>query len=237
MSLLTTEDKKNLLLASKILRVQGYTEAMLFINYEDYHFNSDKSSFFDNFDNLYRHNDPRSEVPDNVKPILQKIIEHSMDIMVPSDAENDEFALAWNTKDKTIGVSQQWTELVDSDSTGRTWDLEEIQDENQKQRLLNLFQSLENDVDTDDDFLRVTFDGSGDSGWIENKFVEGPDVPSDVEDFCYGELESNFGGWEINEGSFGEFTFDLKNKIIEFSFTAREDQSFSRDLFYENFAN
>lgn len=92
----------------------------------------------------------------------------------------------------------------------------------------------------------VSFDGSGDSGQIEdialaekvlNKKVEGArvsngttwdpitkqttinwqndvDVRGLIEGICYDTLEESFGGWEINDGSFGTFRFDVKKRKV-----------------------
>lgn len=60
-----------------------------------------------------------------------------------------------------------------------------------------------------EDELVLYYNGGGDSGYVEDIFTNNESVPASVEDFCYRELEINFGGWEINEGSRGHFTFNL----------------------------
>jgi hypothetical protein len=66
--------------------------------------------------------------------------------------------------------------------------------------------------------MSVKFDGNGDSGSIEGAEDEDGaiiDLPADIEDWCYNQLESNYGGWEINEGSNGSFIFNTeKNEVI-----------------------
>ena len=42
-----------------------------------------------------------------------------------------------------------------------------------------------------------------------------------VEHLCYGYLEEKQGGWEINEGSFGEFALDVEAKSIVLDFYGR----------------
>lgn len=98
--------------------------------------------------------------------------------------------------------------------------------------------------------VKVTFDGAGDSGQIEDvtAFIadmktEIPKTPialervtwgsgvrrssdsvplSDaVEDLCYGYLAQMYGGWENNDGAFGEFNFDIAKRTIEFEFNGR----------------
>ena len=54
----------------------------------------------------------------------------------------------------------------------------------------------------------VTFDGGGDSGYIEdngeNELGESVTIPSTFEDFGYNLLEKHYGGWENNEGGHGQ---------------------------------
>ena len=89
----------------------------------------------------------------------------------------------------------------------------------------------------------VTFDGYGDSGQIENVEVRAgdalPELPADqiefvapvfgdpekversthslsdaIETLVYALLEQTHGGWEDNDGAYGEFTFDVGNRTI-----------------------
>ena len=47
------------------------------------------------------------------------------------------------------------------------------------------------------------------------------DLQEAVEHLCYGYLEDRHGGWEINEGSFGEFTFDVAVRTVTLDFYGR----------------
>ena len=42
-----------------------------------------------------------------------------------------------------------------------------------------------------------------------------------VHEICYDKLSSSHMGWEINEGSYGTFTFDVLNRNIELEFNER----------------
>ena len=42
-----------------------------------------------------------------------------------------------------------------------------------------------------------------------------------VEDLCYGYLEQEHGGWENNDGAYGEFTFDVAERTIALDFYGR----------------
>jgi hypothetical protein len=95
----------------------------------------------------------------------------------------------------------------------------------------------------------VGFDGEGDQGQMEravarsdDKAIEFPNVilslwvadfgctelsarelclQEAVEHLCYGYLEDQQGGWQVNDGSFGEFTFDVAARTITLDFYGR----------------
>jgi hypothetical protein len=99
--------------------------------------------------------------------------------------------------------------------------------------------------------VNVTFDGEGDSGQIESidAYKEESSDPHPlpetaievqqaswnsekldsrtsslreaIERLCYDYLEISQGGWENNDGAFGEFQFDVKARTIELEFNAR----------------
>ena len=97
--------------------------------------------------------------------------------------------------------------------------------------------------------LTVDFDGEGDGGQLEDvvalageQLVELPTTPivtqvpaadpglltspdqslrATVEDLCYEYLEEKEGGWENNDGAYGEFRFDVTERTIELEFNAR----------------
>lgn len=97
--------------------------------------------------------------------------------------------------------------------------------------------------------VAVGFDGEGDQGQLEDaaayawdKLVEFPpatvtlhraqlgcdeitahemSLGEAVEQLCYGYLEQEYGGWENNDGAFGEFTFDVAQGRIALDFNGR----------------
>ena len=99
----------------------------------------------------------------------------------------------------------------------------------------------------------VTFDGVGDSGQIESvdarRGDEAADLPTvaveiatpiwdgssldrrtlplreALEDLAYAMLEATHDGWEINEGAFGEFTFDVPERVIRLDYNERVERS------------
>jgi len=42
-----------------------------------------------------------------------------------------------------------------------------------------------------------------------------------IEELCYAYLEQKHGGWEINDGAFGEFTLDVASRTVELEFNGR----------------
>ena len=71
----------------------------------------------------------------------------------------------------------------------------------------------------------IDFSGGGDSGYIEDSiyFEGGRNQVSNfgnfgnLEDFLYDMLQSVLPGWEIDEGSQGNFTIDLDNNVVGLS--------------------
>lgn len=105
----------------------------------------------------------------------------------------------------------------------------------------------------------VSFDGAGDSGQLEQielndkilkKKVEGVKIPAGtqwgpdgktqlwedaktienvIESVCYEVLEQVCGGWEIDEGSYGGFLFDVKERKVTLDFNERITEVRSRE--------
>ncbi len=71
----------------------------------------------------------------------------------------------------------------------------------------------------------IEFEGSGDSGAVSDTIklyrntgpTEDEEVDEDVEDLCYVMLRE-YPGWEINEGSSGDFNLNFETGIIELSY-------------------
>jgi hypothetical protein len=90
----------------------------------------------------------------------------------------------------------------------------------------------------EDGILTIPYNGGGDSGYLESSFNEtNESVPVTIEDWCYRQLGDNFGGWEINEGSDGNFTFDFNNKTINLVHTYNVESDDNDTYYEESFAN
>ena len=106
----------------------------------------------------------------------------------------------------------------------------------------------------------VHFDGSGDSGQIEGIDATAGDQPAEIpncnieiaqvgwgdpnierttlsvrdaiESLAYDFLEQTHGGWENNEGAYGEFTFDVVQRTITLDYNERvETSEYSQHMF------
>jgi hypothetical protein len=106
----------------------------------------------------------------------------------------------------------------------------------------------------------VRFDGSGDSGQIEEIDIVSGDKPASfpteqvviqraywgatepervessvndaVETLVYAFLEETHGGWENNEGAYGEFTFNVAERTITLDYNERyEDSHYTQHSF------
>ena len=83
--------------------------------------------------------------------------------------------------------------------------------------------------------LEINFEGSGDSGWVEEdgrtRKEDNYKIPTVVENYCY-ELLNKYPGWEINEGSQGNFYFDSLKMMVSFEFQYNEEIN-DRELSYQ----
>lgn len=99
----------------------------------------------------------------------------------------------------------------------------------------------------------VTFDGAGDSGQMNEIDARAGEIAAElpavaveiatpawdgtgldrrcvpiaeaIEALAYEFLEDTHGGWEINEGAFGEFTFDVAARSIQLDYNERIETS------------
>ena len=84
-------------------------------------------------------------------------------------------------------------------------------------------------VELEEEFLNMEIEGEFSDGqiWDEktkkvvDKVSKKITVEKLVENICYDVLELASPGWEINEGSYGTFTFDVKEREVRLDFNAR----------------
>lgn len=228
--ILTTEEKTYLKRICRYLGSLGMKDGNIEIDV-DGGFDCDDINWSEitHFSNNYT-----AEVPHGLVAIFKKILEYlcENDLIRHPDADDLNYErlvidIDCDTKEISVKYDYNYYTTGDTESVERS-----VEDDSEDDTLKELFDELESDEDISDRSLELEYNGSGDSGYIEDYFSNGDSVPSYVEDYCYGFLESNFGGWEINEGSQGRFLIDMDEKRIALYHTMNIEEN-ERDTFYE----
>ena len=235
--ILTTEEKQYLNRICRYLGSLGMTEGL--INFEiDNEVDSLSEDYFEwkyvtHFENNYR-----ADIPDNLIPILKKIV----NFVVNSDKFEIDYNLYLNyqqieieidCKSKDITVRHYYT-FIDRGSTS----YDEYDSNEDKKTFDDWMDGVLKDTEVPEEgILTVKYNGGGDSGYIESNFEEtGEPIPNEIEDWCYRQLERNYGGWEINEGSDGVFIFNFNDSTIVHEHTDNIDENDTNTLYEENFS-
>ena len=236
-NILTLEDKQYLRRVCRYLGSLGMIDGSIEMDIDSgWNFDFDEINWEDqtHFANNYS-----AEVPDGLLPIYKKIADYIQENNLYRSPQYDDINYERvdfdiDCQKGEISVNHWYSYYDRGDSNSVTWDAEddkEIFEEWEKDGVLQ-------DLDIPDDgILTIKYNGSGDSGFIENSFEEiGDLVPAAIEDWCYNQLESNFGGWEINEGSDGEFIFNFHDMTIELNHTYNTEESSTDTIYEESFA-
>jgi hypothetical protein len=207
--ILTPEEKKYLGKVSRYLSSLGmkYGEINFEMDTDDEEISYNPNDFPTHFDNNYT-----AEIPDGLVPILKKIIDYVDDSDLYSNLPNDgdidyqRFEITIDGVKKEISLTHIYSYFTEGDSMGIEYDdmIEEWEEKG----------VFDDTSIPEDGRLILRYNGGGDSGYIESDFENGDPSPGAVEEWCYQQLEENFGGWEINEGSQGEFQFDFNEKTV-----------------------
>jgi hypothetical protein len=164
---------------------------------------------------------------------LKKIISYVDDEGLYDELPNDAnivyqgFEIMIDSVKKEISLTHMYSYQTEGGSEGVEYD-DMIEEWEEK----GVFDDIEI---PEDNYLVLKYNGGGDSGYIESNFENGEPVPTEVENWCYQQLEENFGGWEINEGSQGEFQFDFNEKTVILSHAYNVEESRSNTLWEEEF--
>ena len=235
--ILTTEEKQYLNRICRYLGSLGMTEGL--INFEiDNEVDSLSEDYFEwkyvtHFENNYR-----ADIPDNLIPILKKIV----NFVVNSDKFEIDYNLYLNyqqieieidCKSKDITVRHYYT-FIDRGSTSY-----DEYDSNEDKEMFDSWmdEDLKDTEVPEEGILTARYNGGGDSGYLESNFEEtGEPIPAEIEDWCYRQLERNYGGWEINEGSDGVFIFNFNDSTIVHEHTDNIDVNDTNTLYEENFS-
>ena len=228
--ILTPEEKKYLGKVSRYLASMGMKHGD--INFEmepdDEEISYSEYGFPTHFDNNYY-----AEIPDGLIPILKKIIDYVDDdglysnLPDGSDIDYQRFEITISGVKKEIALTHIYSYYSEGDSTGIEYDdmIEEWEEKG----------VFDDTSIPEDGRLILRYNGGGDSGYIESDFENGEPSPGAVEEWCYQQLEENFGGWEINEGSQGEFQFDFNEKTVILSHTYNTMLDSSNTIWEEEF--
>jgi len=230
-NILTPEEKKYLGKISRYLNSLGmsYGEIQFEMEPDQEVIDYSPNDFPTHFENNYN-----AEIPDGLVPILKKIIGYVDDDGLHSEVPNDgyidyqrfDITIYVNEK-KEISLTHSYSYQTEGGSEGVEYD-DMIEEWEEK--------GVFNDTSIpEDNYLVLKYNGGGDSGYIESDFENGEPSPTEVEEWCYQQLEINFGGWEINEGSQGEFQFDFNEKTVILSHTYNIEESKSNTLWEEEF--
>lgn len=180
-----------------------------------------------------------AEILPAVLPIIKKIYKIAND-MGPFEVvdENgnqleylnyERFELIIDCQDGEIVLNYDYGYYADGSTTSMEY-------ENEGGELDELFDSLDESNSWEDNtIIGLTYDGSGDSGYLESTFTNGASVPSVIKTWCENEIINNYPGWEDNEGAYGEFTFNKKEKTISLEHTYREETSGLYEVLKESF--
>jgi hypothetical protein len=232
--ILTTEEKQYLRRVSNYLNSMGMSDGNIEVD-------MDSSAYFD-FDNdidweyiTHFSNNYRAEIPEGLIPILKKIASALNENGINNDTEEinwERLEFDIDTEKKEISANHLFSYYGRGDSNSVEYDSES--DIERFDRWMD--EELAEVSVPNNGILTLRYNGSGDSGYIENSFEENNDkVPAAIEDWCYTELERNFGGWEINEGSDGEFIFNLNDSIVTLNHTYNTEENSSDTLYEESF--
>jgi hypothetical protein len=235
-NILTPEEKKYLGKVSRYLSSLGISYGEITFEMEP---DDDEISYGENYFPTHFENNYTAEIPDGLVPILKKIISYVDDEGLYDELPNDAnivyqgFEITIDSVKKEISLTHMYSYQTEGGSEGVEYD-DMIEEWEEK----GVFDDIEI---PEDNYLVLKYNGGGDSGYIESHFDSGArnpygeSVPTEVEEWCYQQLEENFGGWEINEGSQGEFQFDFNEKTVILSHAYNIEESRSNTLWEEEF--
>jgi hypothetical protein len=235
--ILTTEEKQYLNRICRYLGSLGMTEGIISFEIENERDTLSEGDFdwkyVTHFENNYR-----ADIPDNLIPILKKIVNFvvNSDKFELPDVEYVNYQtieIEIDCKSKDITVRHYYT-FIDRGSTSY-----DEYDSNEDKEMFDSWmdEDLKDTEVPEEGILTARYNGGGDSGYLESNFEEtGEPIPAEIEDWCYRELSSNYGGWENNEGGDGVFIFNFNNSTIAHEHTDNIDENDTNTLYEENFS-
>ena len=235
--ILTPEEKKYLNRTCNYLASMGMKEGTISIELENEQDDLSQDDidweYVQHFENNYR-----ADLPGGLRPILQKVMNHVIDEGVFESPDFDAIShqmisIEIDCERKELTVTHDYSYYGRDDGHSIEYDSDE-----DKARFDKWMEEDMQDVEVPSDgILTLSYNGGGDSGYIESSFDKTSDeVPASIENWCYKELEDHFGGWEINEGSDGRFIFNFNNSTVNLDHTFNTEENGTNTLFEENFS-
>jgi len=159
------------------------------------------------------------KLPERLKDFYEKLVNLVMEEDFEIDYDNyHTIDVTYDIDDNQLLIRDNEVVLVTKD-TGASEEIESP----------DLLETMKNWLDKGILMMKVEFNGGGDSGYIDDYGYDekgnNHPIPASMEDFLYNMLESNFGGWEINEGSQGQFEIYNKSSEIILSIGVNEEET------------
>jgi|688.fasta_scaffold31930_3 hypothetical protein len=166
----------------------------------------------------------------NIESIVEEIAEHYVEELYDfgpgssSNSASDYFQVEltfYPEKNKLIFSETTHTEYG-SESSGMSYD---ISDYNEDDSMYNTFMDIRKFLEKEGiEEMTVSYNGSGDSGYIESDYTsknKSGQIDEDIEHICY-DLLQEYGGWEINEGSQGTIIFTKDEIDVQHEWNTEE---------------
>lgn len=217
----TPEEKKLLKMYSNILEKFGVDKSYysFFFGYGYSEYDSEVFQVPYNFSNI------KDSIPTfNSLTILAKKIYDEMDLEQYIDDESkwQEIRLTIIPSKKIIEIKNLLT-FTETNESEHVMTFEEMSEEQ-----IEGFEKMKLECDCKSD--SVNFNGGGDDGYIESKTTEDNDIDGRIEDLFYRMLNDVQSGWEIDEGSQGNFILNYKKNIIILNFGLNVDKDDSEEI-------
>lgn len=235
--ILTPEEKQYLRRVTNYLGSMGMKDGNIEIEMHDnesFDYEEINWNYVTRFANNYN-----ADIPPGLIPILQKIMMYCDEnglIVEPEvdDINYQRLEFDIDVDSKEITFSRWWSYYDRGDGSSTEYDSEE-----DIERFIEWEKEYFSDIEIPaNGILTATYNGSGDSGYMESSFEENnEEIPSAIEDWCYRELSINFGGWENNEGSDGNFIFNFNTKTVTLNHTDNIEDNSIDTYFEEEFGN
>ena len=211
----TDEDKKNLNILRARCKVAGLGDGIIREFRIDENGNLDDSWYTDDFTS--ESNGSTIDSYPEINNLFYHIYENNQDYFLSpfgeySDETSGRFMFYINFKEKLISFSSviNYYTSHDSEIEGMVKVLFY-----RKPEAYNEFVEVYQNTTPAYRKLTFTFDGGGDSGYVENQGEnedgDSVELTGPLEDVCYEILNKEFSGWDLDEGSNGRIVFDFSD--------------------------